>query len=89
MEGHPHIPSKEALRVEFKSERSGPIDDSVFIANVVAFANTSGGTLYLGVEDDGTVNGKSYTTTLRLLKSMESEGLVRHRGSTRSSEYYV
>ena len=33
--------------------------------------------------------GRSYTTTLRLLKSMESEGLVRHRGSTRSSEYYV
>ncbi|RSX58852.1 ATP-dependent DNA helicase [Bifidobacterium samirii] len=45
--------------MEFKSERSGPIDDSVIIANVVAFANTSGGTLYLGIEDDGTPTGVS------------------------------
>ncbi|MCH9276195.1 putative DNA binding domain-containing protein [Bifidobacterium amazonense] len=53
------VPSRESLRVEFKSERSGPVDDSVIIANVVAFANTNGGTLYLGVEDDGTPTGVS------------------------------
>ncbi|MBW3079544.1 RNA-binding domain-containing protein [Bifidobacterium simiiventris] len=53
------IPPKESLQVEFKSERSGPIDDSAIIANVVAFSNTSGGTLYLGVEDDGTPTGVS------------------------------
>lgn len=33
--------------------------------------------------------GKSYATTLRLLKRMEAEGLVSHRGSTRTSEYYL
>ncbi|NEG54859.1 RNA-binding domain-containing protein [Bifidobacterium platyrrhinorum] len=54
-----HLPSKESLHVEFKSERSGPIDDSTIINNVVAFANTRGGTLYLGVEDDGRVTGVS------------------------------
>ena len=55
----PLIPHRESLRVEFKSERSGPVDDSVIIANVVAFANTNGGTLYLGVEDDGIPTGVS------------------------------
>ena len=53
------IPAEESLRVKFKSERFGPIDDSVILTNVVAFANTSGGTLYLGVEDDGTPTGVS------------------------------
>lgn len=53
------IPHKESIRVEFKSEQSGPVDDSVIINNVVAFANTQGGTLYLGVEDDGSVTGVS------------------------------
>ncbi|KFI84425.1 putative transcriptional regulator containing an HTH domain and an uncharacterized domain shared with the mammalian protein Schlafen [Bifidobacterium reuteri DSM 23975] len=53
------LPHKESIRVEFKSERTGPVDDSVIINNMVAFANTQGGTLYLGIEDDGTVTGVS------------------------------
>lgn len=52
-----NIPPKESITVEFKSERSHAVDDSVIIDNVVAFANTRGGTLYLGVEDDGTPSG--------------------------------
>lgn len=54
-----HLPNRESLHVEFKSERSKPIDDSTIINNVVAFANTQGGTLYLGIEDDGQVTGVS------------------------------
>lgn len=50
------IPEKETLEVEFKSDLKC-LSDTDLIDAVVAFANTSGGDLYLGVEDDGTVTG--------------------------------
>jgi ATP-dependent DNA helicase RecG len=46
----------ETLTVEFKSDRKG-IPDRDLVAAVVALANTEGGELLLGVEDDGTVTG--------------------------------
>jgi ATP-dependent DNA helicase RecG len=46
----------ESLTVEFKSDRD-KLPDSEIIDAVVAFANTDGGDLYLGVEDDGVVTG--------------------------------
>lgn len=51
------LPSKESLTVEFKSEQRRPQTDDEIVDNVVALANTQGGVLYLGVEDDGTVTG--------------------------------
>lgn len=51
------LPTEETLRVEFKSETSRPQSDSEIVENIVALANTEGGTLYLGIEDDGTVTG--------------------------------
>lgn len=53
------LPTEETLRVEFKSEATRPQSDSEIVENVVALANTEGGVLYLGVEDDGTVTGVS------------------------------
>lgn len=50
------IPEKESLMVEFKSDLKKYSDSSLF-EDIVAFANTDGGDLYLGVEDDGTVTG--------------------------------
>ena len=50
------IPEGESLMVEFKSDR-GRLCDRDLVANVVCLANTDGGELYLGVEDDGTVTG--------------------------------
>lgn len=50
------IPEKETLSVEFKSDRR-PIGDAVIVSEIVALANTEGGELYIGVEDDGTVTG--------------------------------
>lgn len=50
------IPNEETLTVEFKSDISKYPDSEIFEA-VVAFANTEGGDLYLGVEDDGTITG--------------------------------
>ncbi|MBD3177245.1 MAG: AAA family ATPase [Armatimonadia bacterium] len=47
----------EALDVEFKGEARKAIPDSAIVAEIVAMANTSGGTLLIGVEDDGTVSG--------------------------------
>jgi len=46
----------ETLTIEFKSDRK-PLPDRELIAAVVAMANTEGGELFLGVEDDGTVTG--------------------------------
>lgn len=51
------LPAKESLTVEFKSEQKRPQSHDEIVDNVVALANTEGGTLYLGIEDDGTVTG--------------------------------
>ena len=50
------IPEHETLTVEFKSDLKKLHDSEIFEA-VVAFANTEGGELFLGVEDDGKVTG--------------------------------
>lgn len=50
------IPEQETMEVEFKSDLK-KLSDSDLVDAVVAFANTNGGDLYLGVEDDGTVTG--------------------------------
>ncbi len=46
----------ETLTVEFKSDVKG-LPDRDLVAAVVAMANTEGGLILLGVEDDGTVTG--------------------------------
>ncbi|MBN2191663.1 MAG: ATP-binding protein [Polyangiaceae bacterium] len=50
------LPPAESLTVEFKSNRKRLPDDDL-VGAVVAMANTSGGSIYIGVEDDGTVTG--------------------------------
>ena len=60
-----NLPTKETIDIEFKSDIR-KLSDSDLIDAVVAFANTSGGDIYLGVEDDGTPTGiheshKDYT----------------------------
>lgn len=59
------LPEKETLEIEFKSDLK-KLSDTDLIDAVVAFANTGGGDIYLGVEDDGTPTGvhkthKDYT----------------------------
>lgn len=59
------LPQKETLEIEFKSDLK-KLSDTDLIDAVVAFANTSGGDIYLGVEDDGVPTGvheshKDYT----------------------------
>lgn len=51
-------PEKETLEIEFKSDVKG-YPDSDLIDEIVGMANTRGGNLYLGIEDDGTVTGVS------------------------------
>lgn len=50
------IEFKETLTVEFKSDTK-KISDDVIVEAVVALANTDGGEIYLGVEDDGRITG--------------------------------
>lgn len=46
----------ESLTLEFKSDRKR-LPDSELVATIVSLANTDGGDLLLGVEDDGTPSG--------------------------------
>lgn len=48
------MPMLESLSVEFKREYSESVKKTI-----IAFANTDGGALYIGVEDDGTIVGLS------------------------------
>ena len=56
------LPKKETLTIEFKSDRGkGYSDESLvdesLVDEIVGMTNTEGGTLYLGIEDDGRVSG--------------------------------
>ena len=50
------IPTHESLEIEFKSDKK-KLNDSAIIDAVVAFANTNGGEIYLGVENNGDITG--------------------------------
>jgi ATP-dependent DNA helicase RecG len=50
------LPAGESLTVEFKSDRKR-LSDTELVEALVCLANTEGGTLWLGVEDDGQVTG--------------------------------
>lgn len=62
-----NIGFKENLLIEFKSDKNC-LHDSEIIDAVVAFANTDGGDLYLGVEDNGEITGlhEKHMDTTRL-----------------------
>ena len=48
----PHLPPAETLTVEFKSDRKR-LSDTDLVEALVGLANTEGGELWLGVDDDG------------------------------------
>lgn len=50
------IPNSESLTVEFKSDRKR-LSDAELVEALVCLANTEGGELWLGVEDDGQATG--------------------------------
>jgi len=50
------LPLHESLTVEFKSDRKR-LSDNELVEAIVCLANTEGGELWLGVEDDGTPTG--------------------------------
>ena len=52
----PLLPSAETLTVEFKSDRTR-LSDNDLVEALVCLANTDGGELWLGVEDNGTPTG--------------------------------
>ncbi len=58
---------KETLTIEFKSDKK-KLHDEEIIEAVVAFANTEGGDLFLGVEDNGDITGlhNEHSDTTRL-----------------------
>lgn len=50
------MPREESLTIEFKSDRKG-LNDHALVEAVICMANTEGGTLYLGIENDGIPTG--------------------------------
>ena len=61
-----HEYGKETLSKEFKSDRDKGLPDSELVEAVVALANTDGGCVYLGVEDDGTATGEPGSDLIRI-----------------------
>lgn len=55
----PSIPESESLVTEFKAEWNDEKDGGSIMRTLVAFANTAGGDLYIGVNDDGSIAGLS------------------------------
>ena len=51
------IQAGESLNLEFKGEERAPLNDRAIFEQAVCFANSEGGTLLIGVEDDGRVTG--------------------------------
>jgi predicted HTH transcriptional regulator len=47
----------EGLKIEFKKKAAHP---EKIVREVIALANTSGGNLLIGVDDDGTVSGQRF-----------------------------
>jgi ATP-dependent DNA helicase RecG len=54
------IKEGENLAVEFKERYSAKIDE-----DIVAFSNTKGGSVIIGVRDDGTISGQKLTNVLK------------------------
>lgn len=53
----PLIAGGETFTVEFKGEARQPLNDAELVEAVVCLANGDGGTILIGVEDDGRVTG--------------------------------
>ena len=51
------LPTAETLTVEFKADRKEPLKDRDLALAAICLANAQGGTLYLGIEDNGTITG--------------------------------
>lgn len=51
-----NIANRESMTIEFKSDKDC-LPEADIVEAVVAFANSDGGDLYLGVEDDGSITG--------------------------------
>lgn len=51
------FPSCETLTVEFKSDPPAGLSDKAVVEAVVGLTNAQGGTLYIGIDDKGTVGG--------------------------------
>jgi len=50
----------ESLTVEFKSDTRRQVNDRTVYENVVCFANSDGGVLLIGVDDDGHITGARF-----------------------------
>lgn len=67
------IENGESSTVEFKSWKKAKNNKervNLAVHELIAFANTSGGTVYLGIEDDGTVTGCNNYDVQNLLEAI-------------------
>ena len=67
------LSSGESLHTEFKSwKKAGNMKERIKLAvdELVAFANAKGGTVYFGVEDDGTVTGCEKYDTQSIIEAI-------------------
>lgn len=53
----PSIPTRETLTVGFQSEPSAGTSAHLVVESVVGMTNAQGGTLFIGIDDDGMASG--------------------------------
>lgn len=53
------LPTRETLTIEFKSDPPSGLSDKTVVESVVGMTNAQGGTLYIGIDDNGKVTGVS------------------------------
>ena len=71
-------PEKETLTVEFKSDKKC-LSMDVLYKELVAMANTDGGVLCLGVEDNGVVTGvhAQHKNTIQILGDIQTHIILK------------
>ncbi len=69
----------ESFTVEFKGEERQPYSDRDLVQTVVCLANGAGGTLLVGVEDDGRITGARPRSGSSLLDPLQVEALIASR----------
>ena len=61
------IPTNESETVEFKQSFQAEV-----IETLVAFANAKGGSVYIGLQDDGTIKGVEISQETQNLSNIDS-----------------
>ncbi len=67
---------KSSLRWDYREQKVNPVLETVILKSIAAFANAKGGTLIIGVNDDGNILGLE--PDFKTLKKKDADGFELH-----------